>query len=62
MNDDGNELTMKLRLAGENAVNSEHKVLLYAQIEDPENPGNYESFTCSIDVAYFDARNSFEDV
>ena len=55
-------MTISLKLVGSNAATSHNLVLLYAQIEDPERPGTFESFTCSsrIDKAKIYLR--YEDV
>ena len=48
-------MTISLKLIGRDAATTHNLILLYAQIEDPERPGVYESFTCSsrIDKAKF---------
>ena len=46
--DENNDtMEMSLKLVGRNAATTPNLVLLYAQIEDPLNPGIYESYTCS---------------
>ena len=48
VNTEGTELTMKLMLVGKSAAVTEEQIVLYAQVEDPEKPGVYESWTCAV--------------
>ena len=45
---DSNELTLSLTLDAKEALISSQYLMLYAQVEDPDSAGNYESFTCTI--------------
>ena len=47
-NEDGTELTMSLKLIGNGAAAANQPLLLYAQVENPERPGEFESFTCTV--------------
>ena len=44
------EMLLKLKLTGTNAAVGNDLISLYAQFEDPDNPGVYESFTCSAEI------------
>ena len=54
------ELLLKLKVVGYKAAFPLQNVLLYAQVEDPDKPGIFESFTCSvvIDPQYFFVQDS----
>ena len=47
-NDEGTELTMRLTIVGNNAASAGYPLMLYAQLEDPDRPGVYESFSCTV--------------
>ena len=61
------EMLLKLKLSathltGKNAADDGDLISLYAQFEDPGNPGVYESFTCSANI-YSDGRKlSYNEV
>ena len=46
------EMFLSLKLTGAEAAGHTDTITLYAQFEDPENPGVYESFTCSTEIFY----------
>ena len=56
------EMEMSLKLDGRNAATTPNLVLLYAQIEDPLNPGIYESFTCSTRLDKSKVYLEYDDV
>lgn len=45
---------MKLKLIGKDIAFPTQNVLLYAQIEDPDKPNTFESFSCSVMVSQDD--------
>ena len=49
-NQDGTEMTFELKLDSYNLVETENQLMLYAQIEDPDVEGLFESFTCSVEL------------
>ena len=56
------EMNISLRLVGSNAATSHNLVLLYAQIEDPQRPGTFESFTCSTQIDKSKIYLKYDDV
>ena len=56
------EMEMSLKLTGRNAAVTPNLVLLYAQIEDPLNPGIYESFICSTRLDKSKVYLTYDDI
>lgn len=48
INDEQDELTLRLKVIGRNAAFPQQEVLMYGSIEDPEKRGFFESFTCTL--------------
>ena len=63
VNDEGDELILRLRLRGVDTAVSSNQIMLYAQIEDPENQGIFESVSCAVELdfaIYFMTRENLE--
>ena len=48
INDEQEELTLRLKVTGRNAAVPSQEVLIYGSIEDPARQDFFESFTCAL--------------